>query len=194
MKTLLNVGCGPAGTTPFSKEGWTEVRLDIDPNVKPDIEASITEIPMTAGSVDGVYSSHNLEHLYAHEVPIALKEFFRVLKPGGSLVLAVPDAQAVASAIATGDLDTVLYDSPAGLIAGADILWGHRKYVAAGNAFYQHKTGFSQATLRKQLTEAGFVVASVVSDNTYGLNALAMKPNGTPQFTMTPQGIVATPR
>jgi predicted SAM-dependent methyltransferase len=33
-------------------------------------------------SVDAIFSSHNIEHLYPHEVPVALAEFIRVLKPG----------------------------------------------------------------------------------------------------------------
>jgi predicted SAM-dependent methyltransferase len=36
---------------------------------------------LATGSVDAVVSSHNMEHLYPHEVPLALAEFVRVLKP-----------------------------------------------------------------------------------------------------------------
>ena len=42
-------------------------------------------------SVDAVFSSHNIEHLYPHEVPLALKEFMRVLKPDGFVLMTCPD-------------------------------------------------------------------------------------------------------
>ena len=48
MPKLLHVGCGrqtKARTTPgFQGREWTEVRLDIDPTVEPDIVASITNM------------------------------------------------------------------------------------------------------------------------------------------------------
>ena len=77
-KKLLHVGCGPKHPLPAFLTGdeWQEIRLDIDPNVKPDIIASITHMAaVDNASVDGVYSSHNLEHLFAHEVPIRWANF-----------------------------------------------------------------------------------------------------------------------
>ncbi len=38
---------------------------------------------MPDGSFDVVYSSHNLEHLYTLEVPVALREMRRQLRDGG---------------------------------------------------------------------------------------------------------------
>jgi ubiquinone/menaquinone biosynthesis C-methylase UbiE len=189
-KKLLHVGCGPV--PPMQKEGWDEIRLDIDPAVKPDIVGSITSIPMEDNSVDGVYSAHNLEHLYSHEVPVALKEFFRVLRKGGSVVIAVPDIHAVAVAVASGELDQVLYTSPSGPVTPADVLWGFQPCVASGNGFYQHKTGFTKGTLEKRLTEAGFKAVTVVVNELYELGAVATKQNGS-HFAVVPGGIMATP-
>ncbi len=50
-----------------------------------------------AESVDAIFSSHNLEHLYPHEVPVALSEFMRVLRSDGFVVLTCPDLKAVAA-------------------------------------------------------------------------------------------------
>src|ERR1700752_1954577 len=90
-KRFLHVGCGPKHAQlpgPFLTDDWTEVRLDLDPNVKPDIIASITSMPnVPDGSFDAVYSSHNIEHIYAHEVPVALGEFHRVLRSGGFVMI-----------------------------------------------------------------------------------------------------------
>jgi SAM-dependent methyltransferase len=45
----------------------------------------------TDGSVDEIRASHILEHFGHREVPEVLKEWVRVLKPGGVLRVAVPD-------------------------------------------------------------------------------------------------------
>jgi len=192
-KKLLNVGCGSADSEPFAKPGWEEIRLDIDPNVKPNIVASITAIPLEDNSVDGLFSSHNLEHLYAHEVSVALKEFLRVLRPGTTMILKVPDVRAVAEKIVSDDLDHVLYTSPSGPIMCEDVLYGFGVPVASGNGFYAHKTGFSQGTMQKRLTEAGFEVIGVVTGYPYELQAVARKPKPPVHFTRTTQGLVATP-
>jgi hypothetical protein len=48
QKTVLHVGCGTyaAGKlhSAFHSAGWTEIRLDIDDGVQPDIVASMTDM------------------------------------------------------------------------------------------------------------------------------------------------------
>jgi Uncharacterized protein conserved in bacteria len=161
-KTVLNVGCGPRGITVigtvFPAEEWRELRLDIDQGVAPDIVASMTDMaPVPDGSVDAVWSSHNLEHLFPHEVPRALREFLRVLRPGGQLLLAVPDLQAVAQRVVDDRLDAPLYISGVGPITPLDVIYGHGAAIAAGNHFMAHRTGFTPNTLGTFLQEAGFL-------------------------------------
>lgn len=43
------------------------------------------------GVVDVVYSSHTFEHLYVEEAERVTQECFRVLRPGGTVRLALPD-------------------------------------------------------------------------------------------------------
>src|SRR5262249_34108260 len=117
-KIVLHVGCGPKDPASlhamFRGPGWREVRLDIDPAVRPDIVGSITNMAaVTSGCVAGVWSSHNLEHLFAHEVPLALREFWRVLRPGGVALVTLPDLQRVAELVAADKLEDVAYVSPA---------------------------------------------------------------------------------
>ena len=85
MKQFLHVGCGPKHkdrtTAGFNNPDWHELRLDIDESVNPDIVGTMTDMSAVAdASVDAVFSSHNIEHLYPHEVPVALAEFKRVLR------------------------------------------------------------------------------------------------------------------
>jgi len=175
--TVLHVGCGTAPLPPGQFDGLREVRLDIDAKVNPDIVGSITNIPMQNAMVDAVYSSHNLEHLAEHEVPLALSEFYRVLKPGGKLVVEVPDIQSVAEAIPKVGLHGVLYQAPCGPISPADVLYGLRSEVASGNSFYAHKSGFTEESLRDAIAKAQFGNVVVVRyAERFALSATATRP------------------
>lgn len=161
MKTFVHVGCGmkrkPQTTRGFNTPEWQELRFDIDPAVQPDIQGTMTDMSALAtGSVDALFSSHNIEHLYPHEVPTALAEFRRVLNDDGFAVITCPDLQSVAALIAEDKLTEPAYTSPAGPIAPIDILYGHRPAMAAGNLFMAHRCGFTQKVLQATLQAAGF--------------------------------------
>ncbi len=170
QKLLLHVGCGSPDPNKlpqqFRSPEWREVRLDIDPSVQPDLIGSITDLSAVgASSVDVVYSSHNLEHIYHHEVPTALSEFYRVLKPGGYALITLPDLRRVAEQVAQGKLEEPLYVSAAGPIAAIDILYGYGYDIARGNHFMAHKTGFTAKTLAEKLRQAGFSKVEVTEDD-----------------------------
>jgi hypothetical protein len=107
-------------------------------------------------SADAIFSSHNIEHLYAYQVPAALAEFRRVLKPAGFVVITCPDLQMVAAIVAEGRLNEPLYQSTKGPISAADILFGHGPSLAAGNHYMAHNYGFTLKSLAEALTGAGF--------------------------------------
>jgi predicted SAM-dependent methyltransferase len=161
VKTFLHVGCGPknkSGTTKgFASPDWQELRFDIDESVNPDIVGTMTDMSQVKdASVDALFSSHNIEHLYPHEVPVALAEFKRVLKPGGFVVITCPDLQSVCALVAEDKLTDEAYLSPAGPIAPIDILYGHRPAMANGNTFMAHRCGFTKKVLTGSLQAAGF--------------------------------------
>ena len=71
MNTFLHVGSGPKRkdrtTKALSSADWTELRFDIDESVKPDLVGTMTDMfSVSSESVDAVFSSHNIEHLYPH--------------------------------------------------------------------------------------------------------------------------------
>ena len=160
MKTFLHVGCSTlnkSGLKGFDSVEWREIRYDIDPSVYPDIEGTLTDMHAVAsGSVDAVYSSHNIEHVFPHEVHTVLLEFHRVLKEDGIVVLTCPDLRSVCQAVVNDRLLEPLYESPAGPIAPIDILYGHRDSVAEGKIYMAHKTGFTYSTLGSAFFKAGF--------------------------------------
>ena len=59
-------------------------------------------IPSGNESVDYIYSSHFLEHLYPSEAKSLMLECFRVLKPGGAMRICVPDLEYAVSLYRAG--------------------------------------------------------------------------------------------
>jgi predicted SAM-dependent methyltransferase len=161
IKRFLHVGCGPAKKGPrtpgFAGDGWDEIRLDIDASVNPDVIASITDLsPIETASLDAVFSSHNIEHLYPHEAPLALREFHRVLNNDGFVVITCPDIASVAAYIANNGLDSVAYMSGMGPITPLDMVFGHNASIQNGNVYMAHRTAFTRKTLQKALSQSGY--------------------------------------
>jgi hypothetical protein len=178
-RTLLHVGCGPKHPNIpecFKETGWKEVRFDIDPKVKPDILGSITDMKaVETGSVDALFSSHNIEHLEFHNVFVALGEFKRVLKDDGYVFLLCPDLQVVGELIAQDKLFATLYESPAGPIAPFDMLYGYRKYLPT-NPFMAHRSGFTLNSMLKIFSEVGFgTTLGIRNPNSFELMVVGFK-------------------
>jgi len=167
MGSLLHVGCGFDTMPEWAVGKFAEVRLDISPDVQPDILASMTAMG-DIGEFDAIHCSHALEHLPPHEVPVALHEFLRVLKPNAFVVLAVPDLEDVK---ATED---VLFDAPCGPITGLDLIYGYRKALPT-QPYMAHRTGFTRDTLEIALKDAGFATVVVQRQPYHNLLAIAAK-------------------
>lgn len=100
---LLNVGCG--GNRPG--EPWTNldclreilkpgtperINLDNEPNYVECNFLTKGSLPFTFDEFDGVLCSHVIEHFSARDAVSVLSDCRRILKPGGLLVVSVPDA------------------------------------------------------------------------------------------------------
>jgi SAM-dependent methyltransferase len=144
MRTVLIAGCGEEGQQ-WTEQGWSVVRLDIDPRTKPDIVGSMTDLG-DIGPYDAVACNNALEHLYPHEVNDALKEFHRVLKPGGHAIIQVPDLQDVKP---TEDLIPEIGMSGLHLYYGDAALIPEYPHMA-------HHSGVVEDTLKRVLEMAGF--------------------------------------
>lgn len=154
---FLHVGGGPItvgnDTLPDWAVGCVETRLDIEPDVQPDILASMTDMG-DIGGFNFVFSCHALEHLYPHDVPIALAEHYRVLADGGIAITIVPDLTGIEAT------DEPVYESYSGPITGLDMIYGKASFVA-DSIYMAHHTGFTEKTLRAAYEQAGFTEISV---------------------------------
>lgn len=164
---VLNVGSGDSLYLPPIYRGWEQVRLDIDPAVKPDVVCDAKEMRRLKGNeYDSVFCSHTLEHFYRHEVPGVLAGLAHVLKPDGFVYVTVPDLQAVMEAVVKGgrDIDETWYQSNGGPISFHDVLYGWSKQMAHGNLYYAHHTGFSAKGLAKAMRAVGMVKVLTACD------------------------------
>ena len=182
MKKFLHVGPGGKDKSQSSHvyklDEWEEVRLDVNKDTSPHILGSMTDLSMIKdGDFSGICSSHNLEHIFAHEVEKTLLGFERILDSEGELFIEVPDLMVCAEAIIKGNFNKTLYESPAGPITPMDMIYGHTKHIAAGNHYMAHKIGFTADILLATLKACGFK-SVVVLRSDYSLHCLAKKGEG----------------
>ncbi len=162
QRKVLNVGGGSKSIAlppPYAE--FEHLLLDIDPSGSPDIVCDARSLhDLEPEQFDAVYCSHNLEHYFWHDVPRVLDGFIHVLKPNGFVHIRVPDIGALIRAVAERnmDIEDVAYRTNTGAaIAPLDIIYGYRPQIQqTGKDYYQHKTGFSQASLKRTLATAGF--------------------------------------
>jgi hypothetical protein len=100
-----------------------------------------TKLEYEDGSIDEVRASHILEHFPHGNVVQVLREWVRVLKPGGVLKVAVPDFKILAEQY----------------LAGANL--NFQGYVMGGqtDTYDFHKTMLDQEVLTEALHEAGLI-------------------------------------
>ena len=156
---VLDAGCGaPDGAMlPAYFQNWRHLRVDINPLAQPDLVASIVDLSAIAdGSIDAIWSTHCLEHLFPHEVPIALGEFRRVLADTGFACIIVPDLQAIADWISGDRLHETIYQSAAGPVTAHDMVWGFGPAIARGELAMAHRCGFTPTLFLQRLNAAGF--------------------------------------
>jgi predicted SAM-dependent methyltransferase len=85
---ILDIG---AGDSVVPLEGEQAIPVDLYVEQPNGIRATMWDIPLEDESVDEIYSRNALEHIGKFQVIPTLKEWWRILKVGGVLNLAVPD-------------------------------------------------------------------------------------------------------
>lgn len=181
-RMLLNLGCGPyvkesrwldcdgswnvlASHLPLGL-GWLAGKILGHGGVRFPRHVSYVNVtkrlPFPDGSIDAVYYSHVLEHLYLDEGKHLLRESLRVLKPGAHLRVLVPDvehfARAYIEARNAGRADACLklneilmFRAMTGQMTLA------RKVYTAMTDFHSHKFMYDRHYLAELMRNAGFV-------------------------------------
>lgn len=80
----LNLGCGRR-----YMDGW--INVDAIDKEKVDVIADIRELDFDNDYADRILANHVIEHFFRWEVLDILKEWKRILKKGGELILECPD-------------------------------------------------------------------------------------------------------
>lgn len=92
----INVG---SGLTHFPGSTW----INCDRHGDPDVNCDADRLPFETDFADEVWAIHVLEHIHRSQASRVLYEWFRVLKPGGKLVIEVPCLDKIAKLIVEGE-------------------------------------------------------------------------------------------
>ena len=134
----LDIGAG------FARHG--DGFLTVDAICPADIRALMWSLPLDDGAVAEIWSSHALEHVPLERVQPTLREWRRVLAPGGLATITVPDL----------DYAAAYWLGHQGEPWALAILFGNQ--IHPGEF---HNTGWSPGTFHADLIEAGFDVLSL---------------------------------
>jgi predicted SAM-dependent methyltransferase len=161
--------------------GWEVLNAVAGPAV--DHVGSAADLRRFAdGTFAALYGSHVLEHLdYKGELQAGLREWHRVLAPGGTLYVSVPDLAVLARLVLADGLTLEQRFMVVRMIFGGHV-----------DAHDYHQMGFDLELLAAFLREAGFVAIERVADLgvfddtsrvvyagvPISLNVIARKPGG----------------
>jgi len=133
----LNIGSGQRPFTTTGERQWINVdSQSIPPDRVPDILCDVGKerLPFKDGEVEMIVLHHVLEHFGCGEGESMLKECWRVLRSGGSMLVFVPDMKALAGRWLGGELDDQLFFTNA-----------YGAYM--GDEADRHKWGFTHDSL-----------------------------------------------
>ena len=141
---LLHLGCG---TRRF--QGYANI--DLRKTKATDLVCDIKKLPYPDASVDLIETYHVIEHLPRNDMPKALNEWFRVIVPGGGLIIECPD------------FDKVVLEYIEGNEIRIDNIFGLQRFHGDAHLF-----GYNFKRLKKILKDAGFNNIKSLSDNPNG--------------------------
>lgn len=123
--------------------------LDVEARPEVDYVADASDLSQfAADSVDKIYASHVLEHFYHGingELLNTLREWHRVLKPGGYLLVSVPDLKTLCWLFLNPNLEPLERHHIMAMMFGGQT-----------NIYDVHKVGFDVDILGLYLQEVGF--------------------------------------
>lgn len=166
---IADIGCGNAAQ-PLYQQNVIH-RFDADESCKPDYVCDVRALPVGDDLYDIASASHVLEHLSLNDTVEVLREWGRIVKPGGKLIVAVPDLAYAASVVANDGPFT--YDQRWTHPYEIMMLYGSQEH---GGMY--HKAGFTKTLLLKY--------AEVALKPSFDLSVEAVTPHGKwPELVLT---------
>lgn len=151
----LHLGCGPD-----YKDGYTNV--DIRKEVRADLHADVRKLPLEDASADEILARNILEHFPIAETVTILGEWRRILKPGGVLMVIVPDIRYWSQQYLNK------------IIKSDDFIY--RMYGGQTSPYDIHYTGFDDSLIRQYCLDAGFEDGKIhVTSHADALHCIAHK-------------------
>ncbi|MFL5298129.1 MAG: class I SAM-dependent methyltransferase [Phenylobacterium sp.] len=142
------------GSGTEKREGW--ISVDANPDLNPHVVAFADRLPMFGDeTVAAIEACHLFEHLTFDEARAALKEWRRVLVPGGQLMLELPNLRRCLELLGQ-HLDQDGFDLA--LIG----IFGWPPAIRTEGVWQIHKWGWTPETLSQELLSSGFRNAEVV--------------------------------
>jgi predicted SAM-dependent methyltransferase len=136
-KTLIHIGCGP-----INSPGYINIDARRFRHVHV-VTKKITSLPLFPDEVaDLIYMCHILEHFSRGQVVAVLREMHRLLKPGGTLRLSVPDFDRILNIYTTTGRNINAINGP--LMGGQDYEYNF------------HYAVFNERHLSEQLRSCGY--------------------------------------
>lgn len=143
----LNLGCGDKILPGYINVDVVESRLGFKPDVLCDLHRLM---PFEDNSVDEILSVHVVEHFWRWEVVDILKEWVRVLKPGGRMILECPNLLSAAHELLTNP-DVAWGPGPEGQ-RSMWVFYGDPKWK---DPYMVHRWGYTPLSLARVMHEAG---------------------------------------
>jgi SAM-dependent methyltransferase len=145
----LNLGCGDKILDGYVNVDVAASRAGKRPDVLCDLRALT---PFEENTVDEILSVHVVEHFWRWEVVGVLKEWVRVLKPGGLMVLECPNLKSACEAFLA---NPEVHAGPGA--EGQRTMWVFYGDPAWRDPLMVHRWGYTPRSLGRIMFEAGLV-------------------------------------
>lgn len=144
--TKLNLGCGDKLLNDYINVDVASERL----GSTPDVICDVRHLCYGANTADEILAVHVVEHFWRWEVVEILKEWVRVLKPGGKLILECPNLISACEAFLK-DPDSASLPGPEGQRT-MWVFYGDPKWK---DPLMNHRWGYTPLSLARVMHEAG---------------------------------------
>jgi SAM-dependent methyltransferase len=145
----LNLGCGDKILPGSVNVDVAESRAGERPDILCDLHRLT---PFEDDSVDEILSVHVVEHFWRWEVADVLREWIRVLKPGGLMILECPNLKSACEAFLA---DPQLHAGPGP--EGQTTMWVFYGDPSWRDPLMVHRWGYTPQSLAALMAEIGLV-------------------------------------